>query len=697
MPRVVSPPTKSLSQSTRCRVGIDVGGTFTDVTVLDEDTGRIREVRKVPSNPAAPLEVLDGVLADMRSRWGSEALSYLLHGSTHALNTVLEEKGSRTGLLTTRGFRDVYEIARQWKGEEVFNIFYPGGKRFVPRRRVAEVPERLDRSGRVLTPLDPDCVDEAVSGLVEQGIDALAIVFLFSYVNPVHEQTAARRVRSRHPDIFVSASSEVNPVWREYERTATTVLNAYLGPRMERYFAGMEETVLRHFPRAHPFLMKSNGGIGAPRAMARFPVQTLMSGPVAGVVAAHELGARAGVSNLISLDVGGTSSDMSLIPGKPLFRTEWRIGRHPVRVDSVEVESLGAGGGSLARVRYGKVLQVGPQSAGAAPGPACYMRGGDRPTLTDALVQLRHLNPRALLQGEMPIDPESSAAAIRRAVAEPLCMSEDDAALGILRVLAANVVSSMRTITIERGFDPADFTLAAFGGMGPTLATAVASSLGVGRILVPADPGNFSAFGMLLSDLRSDAVATRVAVLTPDSLKDAVAALRGLEEEVRRELASQGPSPDRIRVDWLLDMRYREQAYELTVPIAKDAAKLNVDEIRDEFGAAHERRYGHRADDEGVEVVNLRASAYASLGKPESSRREGGREPQAVPERRRVVMLDGAHDTPVFRRDRLDPDAALSGPAIIEEKTSTTVVEPGWTLRVDREGNLDLARVPSEG
>ena len=438
--------------------------------------------------------------------------------------------------------------------------------------------------------------------------------------------------------------------------------------------------------------MKSNGGIGAPKAMARFPVQTLMSGPVAGVVAAHELGARTGASNLISLDIGGTSSDMSLIPGRPLFRTEWQIGRHPVRVDSVEVESLGAGGGSLAQVRYGKVLQVGPQSAGAVPGPACYMRGGDQPTLTDALVQLRHLNPRALLQGEMPIDAASSAEAVRRVVAEPLGMSEDEAALGILRVLVANIVSSMRTITIERGFNPADFALAPFGGMGPTLATAVASSLGIGRILIPTDPGNFSAFGMLLSDLRSDVVTTRVVALTPDSLKDAVVALHDLEDGVRRELASQGPSQDQIRVDWLLDMRYREQAYELTVPIAKDPAKLNVDEICDRFGQAHEQRYGHRADDEVVEVVNLRASAYASLGKPELAPGSGAREQQPATEHRRVVLPDGPHDVPVFRRDDLPPGAALTGPVIIEEKTSTTVVEPGWALRVDREGNLDLTR-----
>ncbi len=677
----------------RYLVGVDVGGTFTDVTVLDQETGGIREVRKVPSNPAAPLQVLDGVLADLRATWGADALSYLLHGSTHALNTVLEEKGSRTGLLTTRGFRDVYEIARQWKGEEVFNIFYPGAKRFVPRRRVAEVSERLDKSGAVLAPLDLDAVDTAVAGLMMQGIEALAIAFLFSYVNPEHERLAAAHIRSRYPDLFVSLSSEVNPVWREYERTATTVLNAYLGPRMEQYFSGMEETVRRHFPEAHAFLMKSNGGIGAPRAMARFPVQTLMSGPVAGVVAAHELGVRNGVPNLISLDIGGTSSDMSLISGRPLYRTEWRIGRHPVRVDSVEVESLGAGGGSLAQVRYGKVLQVGPQSAGAVPGPACYMRGGDRPTLTDALVQLRHLNPRTLLQGEMPIDAALSAAAIRRHVAEPLDLSEDEAALGILRVLVANIVASMRTITIERGFNPADFVLAPFGGMGPTLATAVASSLGIGRILVPVDPGNFSAFGMLLSDLRSDAVTTRVVALSPETLTGLVATLREIEDAVRRELASQGPSEDRIRVDWLLDMRYREQAYELTVPIAKDPAKLNVDEICERFGQAHEQRYGHRADDEVVEVVNLRASAYASLGKPELSPGEdtGAREP-AARERRRTVMLDGVRDAPVYRRDDLTPGAVLDGPVIVEEKTSTTVVEPGWALRVDPEGNLDLTR-----
>ena len=388
------------------RIGIDVGGTFTDITVLDESSGLVREVRKVPSNPEQPLTVLEGELSSLEEKWGSSSVSYVLHGSTHALNALLEEKGGVTGILMTRGFRDVYEIGRQWRGEEVFNILYPGPKRFVPRRLVAEVDERLDSSGHVVAPLDLEGLDRALDELETQGIEALAIVFLFSYLNDAHERQAADLVRKRFPDVFLSLSSEVNPMWREYERTCTAVLNAYLGPRMVRYFTEMENAVQRHFSSAHSLVMKSNGGVGTPSYVAKYPVHTLMSGPVAGVVASHRLGAAKGIHNLISLDIGGTSSDMSLIPREPLFRSEWKIGRHPVRTDSVEIESLGAGGGSIARVRFGRVIQVGPESAGAVPGPACYMRGGEEPTVTDALVSLRQLNPKFLLGGAMKIDSE---------------------------------------------------------------------------------------------------------------------------------------------------------------------------------------------------------------------------------------------------------------------------------------------------
>jgi N-methylhydantoinase A len=301
------------------RAGIDVGGTFTDITVLDESSGVIKEVKKVPSNPRQPLVVLEKVLADLEQEWGASSISYVLHGSTHALNALLEEKGGVTGVLMTRGFRDVYEIGRQWRGEEVFNILYPGPKRFVPRRLIAEVDERLDCDGRVVAPLDTDSLNRALDELQSQGIDALAIVFLFSYVNNAHERKAAELVRKRFPHVFVSLSSEVNPMWREYERTCTTVLNAYLGPSMMRYFSQLEETVRGHFPSAHSLVMKSNGGVGTPSYVAKYPIHTLMSGPVAGVVAAHRLGAAKRIENLISLDIGGTSSDMALIPESRYF------------------------------------------------------------------------------------------------------------------------------------------------------------------------------------------------------------------------------------------------------------------------------------------------------------------------------------------------------------------------------------------
>ena len=672
------------------RVGIDVGGTFTDITVLDEWSGEIKEVGKVPSNPQRQIEVLDHILEELSAKWGVDSVSYLLHGSTHALNALLEEKGALTGLLTTEGFRDVYEVARQWKGDEVMNILYPGAKRFIPRRRVAQVRERMDFDGKVLMPLDMESLDRAMNELVAQGIEALALVFLHSYANPTHERMAAQHIRKRWPQLYLSLSSEVNPLWREYERTCSTVINSYVGPQMGRYLSELEQSVAKRLRSAHPLVMKSSGGVGTPSFLGRFPIHTLMSGPVAGVVAAHALGQRLGRKNLLGIDVGGTSCDVSLIPGAPLFRSEWAIGRHAVRVDSVEVDSIGAGGGSIAKVRYGSVLQVGPESAGANPGPACYMRGGEQPTLTDALVELGQLNPSVLLAGEMKIDSALSTRAIASTIAQPLNLSVKNAALGIERVLVANVVSTMRTLTVERGYDPREFTLVAFGGMGPTVGTAVAAALGINEVIVPPNPGNFSAYGMLLSDLRNDLVITRLTILTEQNLTIVADDLMDLERKARQELRDQGAFDEKVQAQWLLDLRYRGQAYELTVPIAHRAHELSIAQIADDFGKAHERRYGHRADAEQIEIVNLRVSAAYSLGKPNAvAIKTDGR--QAVPKARRAVMfLSGEKLTPVFAREKLPPGFAMDGPVIIEEKTSTVVIEPGWRLSVDDAGNLLL-------
>jgi N-methylhydantoinase A len=436
--------------------------------------------------------------------------------------------------------------------------------------------------------------------------------------------------------------------------------------------------------------MKSNGGVGTPSHVAKFPIHTLMSGPVAGVVASHRLGAAKGIENLISLDIGGTSSDMSLIPGEPLFRSEWKIGRHPVRTDSVEIESLGAGGGSIAQVRFGRVVQVGPESAGAVPGPACYMRGGEKPTVTDALVSLGQLNPEFLLGGAMKIDGALSEKAIAEKIAKPLKLTGEAAALGILHVVVANIVASMRMITIERGYHPAEFSLVAFGGMGPTLATAVAAALGVREVIVPPIPGNFSAYGMLLSDIKYDLARTRLIPLTGEGILAAAAGLENLEEAARRDLCEQGAERSRIEVGWMFDMRYRGQAYELPVTVPRDPKGLSVDEIQTKFGALHERRYGHRAEDAAVEIVSLRVRAHFPLGKAEPPRTHGGAGSRPGASHRKARFRSGLQEAPVLQRDGLTAGFESEGPLIIEEQTSTVVVEPGWRVKADDAGNLTL-------
>src|ERR1700683_803026 len=493
----------------KLRIGIDVGGTFTDVTAFDEDAAALVAVRKYTSNPAQPAAVMEDITRDLAVEFGADAVSLILHGSTAALNTMLEGKGARVGLITTRGFRDVYEIGRQWRGDEVFNIFAPAPKMLLTRDRIQEVRERLDPFGNVIEKIDEDEVAEATRRLVAQEIEAVAVCFLFAYANPAHERAAAEIIRSIAPGIYVSLSHEVDPEWREYERTASTVANAYIGPPVSRYLRELEELSLRRFPRSRALMMKSEGGAASARMLERAPIGTVLSGPVAGVIGGRYLGDIKGIENVITFDIGGTSSDMAVLPGRPLFKSEFAVARHPLRTHTVDIETIGAGGGSIASVDL-RVLKVGPQSAGAAPGPACYDRGGSEPTLTDALVVLGHLNPLALLEGAMPISRDKAHDAIRTRVAQPLGLSLIEAAWGVLTVLATNVTMAMHTITVERGYDPREFNLVPFGGMGPTIAGRIIGELGIGRILIPRDPGTFSAFGMLVTDVHQSRSLTRI-------------------------------------------------------------------------------------------------------------------------------------------------------------------------------------------
>ncbi len=461
------------------RIGIDVGGTFTDVTGFDDTKGEVTLVRKYSSNPAEPLRVMDEILRDLQKDFGSNDIRLILHGSTAALNTLLEDKGVKTGLLTTTGFRDVYEIARQWRGDEVFNLFCPAPKMLLPRERIYQIGGRLDHRGNEVTGLSRADIEAGVRALQSEGVAAIAVCFLFAYANPAHEIEAANIIRELAPDLYISLSHQVNPEWREYERTASTIANAYIGPPVARYLRGLEDLSAQYFPAARTLMMKSDGGAGSSRMLSEKPIQTVMSGPVAGVIGARYLGDVKKCENLITFDAGGTSSDMAVLPGAPLYKTEVSIARHPLRTQTVDIETIGAGGGSIASIEMGSVLKVGPRSAGALPGPACYDRGGTEPALTDALVVIGHLNLDSLLGGEMSIAGIKATQAVEEHIAKPLGMSVRDAAWGILTVLAANCTAAMRMITVERGYDPREFTLVPFGGMGPAIAGKIAAELGI--------------------------------------------------------------------------------------------------------------------------------------------------------------------------------------------------------------------------
>jgi N-methylhydantoinase A len=678
------------------RVGIDVGGTFTDVTALDEDKAEIVLIRKYTSNANDPMQVMAEITRDLQAAFGAEAVTLILHGSTAALNTLLEDKGVRVGLCTTCGFRDVYEIGRQWRGEDVFNIFAPGPKMLLDRDRIVEVRERLDFWGSVLVPLDHREVEHGARQLLAQGVEAIAIVFLFAYANPAHERAAAAIIRSLAPGLYLSLSSEVNPEWREYERTATTVANAYIGPRVARYLHALEDLSHTLFPHARMLMMKSDGGAASAALLEKIPIQTVMSGPVAGVIGARYLGDHKRIENLITFDIGGTSSDMAVLPGPPLLKSEIAVARHPLRTRTIDIDTIGAGGGSIASIELGGVLKVGPQSAGAVPGPACYGRGGTAPTLTDALVVLGHLSATALLGGAMPISYEKARAAVDRHLAAPLGMTAQQAAWGVLTVLATNCMSAMRTITVERGYDPREFTLVPFGGMGPTIAGRIAAELGIGRILIPRDPGAFSAWGMLVSDVRHEQSRTRITPLdevTPEIIEQLFAEL---ETHAVGELMADKLARERISTLRTAAMRYRGQSYEITVPVKAVASRSDIDALVQAFHEAHRRRYGHMALNEAVEIVSFTVTGVGSIAKPKLKPAlvRGIRSVTPLEMRAAYFGGDAALDTPVFRRADFDPGASLCGPAIIEEETSTIVLAPGHSAVIDEFINVEITVAP---
>jgi N-methylhydantoinase A len=675
------------------RLGIDVGGTFTDLALFDEGSGRL-VVGKVPSVPAGPAQgIVDGIRLILAEAGVAPAdVGYLAHGTTVSTNALLERKGARTGLMTTAGFRDLLEIARQ-RRPSLYDLHVPKPEPLVPRARRLEVAERLMADGSVRTPLDLADVDAALDTLAADGVAALAICFLYAYLRPEHEAEALARARARLPGVFCSASHEVAPEFREYERLSTTVANAYLGPAMASYIEAFRRRVGELGIPATPYINQSNGGTMGIDEAARVPVKTLLSGPSAGVAGAAWLALLAGLPSGVTFDMGGTSTDVALVQGGvPALGFEREIGGIPIRTPALDIHTIGAGGGSIASRDSGGALLVGPESAGADPGPACYGRGGEAATVTDANLLLGRLSPHGLLGGRMPLDRARAEAALG-ALGRALGLTPLEAARGIVAVVNANMARALRLVSVQRGVDPGGLALVPFGGAGPLHAGALARELGIRTILVPPSPGILCALGLLVEDLRVDAVRTWVGRLDAAALDPLEAIFTTLETEAAAWLDRERIAPGRRHLSRWLDLRYHGQNYELLVPVDEAVWRdRDVAPLRRAFLAAHEETYGFAAAAEPIQVVNARLTARGIPDRPPLPRLKPAERDAATAllERRPVDFADagGALDCPVYDRARLGLGHRLAGPAVVEQFDSTTLLHPGQTAEVDEFGLL---------
>ena len=663
---------------------MDIGGTFTDLVVVDEGSAETVS-GKVLTTPADPAH---GVLEGLRQFVPEPgAVDFLVHGTTVGLNAFLERKGTRLLLIMTEGLRDAYSIARHDR-KELYALRYHKPERLVPRRDVVEVAERLRWDGAVETPLVPESLEPVFARIRDDGVEAVAVCLLHSYVNPEHELRVRDLLRAEFPELSITLSHEIAREWREYERASSAVLNAYIAPRVERYLGTLERELGELDVTSPLYVMQSNGGITSARSARREPIQTLLSGPVGGTIGGAALALATGRRNLLCIDMGGTSFDLSLVvDGKPTVSTETELEGLPVLMPLVDIHTIGAGGGSLAWLEAGG-LRVGPQSAGADPGPACYGRGGTQPTVTDANLFLGRLDPGYFLGGRMTLD-ESAAERALTSVSAQVGLGTIELAEGMLAIVNARMADAMRTITVKQGIDPREYALVAFGGAGPMHAVWLAEELEIGEVIVPWSPGTFSAWGMLKTDLRHDVVQSFYRPLAELRADEVAGAFASLEAEGASLLEAEGIDAADRYVARSADMRYVGQEY--TVNVLVDAT-ISLDQIDAEFHEVHRTRYGHATPGAPVEFVNLRLAALGRIATAET-RHVGGAEEEDALLGTRTVVFDGVgHETPVLMREWLPQQSRYQGPVVIEEQSSTTVVPPGHVAALDEHDNIVITR-----
>jgi N-methylhydantoinase A len=676
------------------RVTVDTGGTFSDFVCLDEDSGAI-SIAKLPATPDDPSRaILDGIETLRAGGARPQDITFFCHGTTVGTNALLERKGVRTGLLVTEGFRGIYEVGEQARpyGPAIFDVMYDKPPMLAPRSLTGEVRERVDFRGEVLRPLDEEALRATLRAMARQEPVSIAVCLLFSFLHPQHEQRVGAVIEEELPGCCVSLSSDVLPQIREYYRLSTTVINAYLRPILERYIGNLDRRLAASgIATPQKYVMQSNGGMSTFHAAARRAVSTVLSGPAGGVTAGVAACRAAGIANAITFDMGGTSCDVALIrDGVPAVTGRGKIEGHDIAVAMLDINTVSAGGGTIARVGPLGELEVGPHSAGAVPGPACYGRG-ELPTITDCNLALGFLSADNFLGGRMRLDAERSRTAIDGHVARPLGMPTDEAAEGIVQIIDVKMQEAIKAISTMRGHDLRDFMLLAFGGAGPLHASRMARDLGMAGVVVPLYPGVFSAIGLMMSDVKHDYVQSRMAPLA-ELTSDAIEAMfRRLSDEALMDLKRDGFADARIRLERALDMRYAGQGYEITLPCDDDALhRHGIADLRRRFDDMHQQMFGHSAPDQPVEVVSYRLCSIGMVSAPPIPKYKptGAKLSDALREHRQVRFDGKRLVCPVYQRECLDVGLKLHGPAILDQFDCTTVVCPGQTAQVDAWKNI---------
>ena len=689
----------------RFRVGVDVGGTFTDAVLISEETGEIRTA-KVPSTPSDPavgfVNAVDRILKD---RLEPDQVSYLVHGTTVATNSLIEGKTPRTAFVTTAGFRDMLEIGRQVR-PSLYDIHFEKPRPLVPRDLCFEVPERLDAEGSVLLPLDEECVRDVDSRIKREGVVSVAVCLLHSYLNPAHELRVGEILQEGNPDLIISLSSIVCPEFREYFRASTTVINACVRPVITNYLQGIERRLRGKGVSGELLVMQSSGGVLTFETGAEKPAYMVESGPAAGVIVSNHIAGGLDYKDVISFDMGGTTAKVGLIlDGRPKVTKEYEVGAqalpgvgqsrgsgYPIRTPVIDLVEIGAGGGSIAWVDTGGILRVGPQSAGADPGPICYGHGGTEPTITDANLVLGRLNPGYFLGGEMGLDLDTAREGIRGRCAERLGMEMVECANGIVEIANAEMTNALRIITVRRGYDPRDLVMVAFGGAGPLHANRLCAEMQIPLLIVPPSPGTASALGLLVTDLKHEFSRTRIMPKDQADFGEINGIFSAMEEQGRAGLKREGLAEEDISFQRQIEMRYAGQSYELPIDCAGgEVAPGDLEDVVERFHVEHDRAYGHGYPGQPIELVNFRLTALGAIQKPRLREISPGNGSPAAAVSERPVYFGSQGDfvpTSIYDRTQLKAGHRIEGPAIVEEVDSTTLVQPGFQVEVDRYGNL---------